>query len=307
MGRHDWAAPLDHFKNYLKGVHAHGLALLAGNVKCKDKKDLRCRHLGSKNRPFIMIHRKGLRVAVFGVIREDLAKNFILENAKGLEIKDPVSHLRPLFKKAREKLGADIIVLLTDVDSADTAPRNVLSMVRTLGPDAPDLVVANGLYNPGSQRSSFVSHISRSVGASIVGTSRFGEHVGHVVLKLKKAKNGTVRITDLDLQEHAIRKHRSDESDQQTLKKMMRRLCKKVDVPLGAGVIKRSMSRKDFIRYMLRVLVRRGKGELAMLPDTLFADANFPIKGRITREDIHRAIRFVDPVGILEEIGRAHV
>jgi len=303
VGRHDWSAPLEHLKAYLKKASSLGLNMLAGNVECKKKSDPRCVHLGCRKDSFAIIRRGPVKIAVFGVLKEDLAKNFILENAKGLEIKDPLKYLRKHIKKVRENLGADVVILMTDVDSADTAPKNVLELIRDLGKTAPDLVVANGLYNPSSKNADFISHIDRWRGSPIVATSRFGEHLGHAVLTLKKSAKGGFVVEKVESKHVPIEKHESEEEDTRLLETMMRALCKRVDIPLGSGKIEAPMSRKNFITYMLRIMMREGKAELAMLPDTLFADANFPIRGKLTLEKIYRAIRFTDPVGIIKVKG----
>ncbi len=302
-GRHDWSAPLKHFKAYLERAAALGLTILAGNIKCKNKKDPRCIHTGHQGRTFAFLERGPLKIAVFGVIKEDIAKSFILENAKGLEMEEPAKHLRPLIQKARKKMGADLVILVTDVNSADTGPKNVLDLVRKLGPDGPDLVVANGLYDAASQEADFISRISTARSAPIVGTSRFGEHLIHSVLNFERKSDGSYALKNISSKKVMSKDHASDKEDEKILKQMLSALCEKVHVPLGSGRIVKPMSRDDFITYMMRIMVREGKAEIAMLPDTLFAKANFPLEGTLTIEKINRAIRFSDPVGIIRVKG----
>jgi 2',3'-cyclic-nucleotide 2'-phosphodiesterase (5'-nucleotidase family) len=317
VGRHDWAAPLHRLRNYLELGSDKGLKFLAANVSCKKKKskanggekkreqkDFRCQHLGHVGQPYVVVHRGPVKVAILGAVREDLPAHLAPANREGLETKDPVAVLKPMIRRLRDRVGVDVVIVMAGVASSDSASRSLVHLMRRLGPDAPDLLIGNGLYSPGTGgEEGFVSHIVRSNGSAIAATSRFGQHLGHVTIPLKPKKDGGWAMGRLSAKQHEVSRFPASPSGKALLDRMMKAMCDLMDVPLGKGRIRRPMSRPAFIRYMAKLVARQTESELAVLPNTLFADANFPLKGRITKELIYRSIRFADPVGVFRVKG----
>lgn len=343
VGRHDWAAQLKKLATYMKLSVARGLRLLAANVECKEKSDFRCRHLGHVGQPFVLVRRGPLKIAILGAVRRDLPKHLNPPNNKGISTKDPVAVLRPLIRRLRQKLSVDVVIVMADLESSESSPRNLLKLMRDLGADAPELLVGNAMYASGSQKTNhFVSQVTRAEGSAIVGTSRFGQHLGHTVITLQPHKRhaakqprptkkttpkqpnkrkrpnkrktqlakvatrvaaGRFSVKKITTKQHPVAAFAARSREKKALAAMMKAMCQTMDVPLGKGVISPPMSRPAFIRYMLRIVMRATHSELAILPDTLFADANFPLSGKLTRETVCRAIRFTDPVGVFKVKG----
>jgi len=266
------------------------LPLLAGNLTCSNTKDVRCKSLSDRSQGFVMVRRGLVKVAILSVLPGNLAAYLGKQRAIGLSSHTVNQWVAKTIRRARHR-GATIVVLVSDLDDISTAPRKTLALVRALRSDAPDLTIANGMYGLRSQQ--FIAVINRSDGTAIASSGRFGQSLGHAVITLPQ-RHGARPSVHVDL--IPTTRYHSDQKVARQITAIMSDLCQRIDVPLGHGVIRRPQSRSEFIRYMLRILTRSVHAELAILQDSLFADAGFPLSGRMTRERIERAIRFKDRV-----------
>ena len=295
LARHDLSCPPG--RRYARAMARAHIPLLKGNLTCADKSDPRCRQAADRDKPYFLVQRGGLKIAIVGLLPDDLGTVLGPRRKRGLGVRESRTWLIKALKRIRRKHLADLVVLLSDLDSPYSAPKRILDLLRRLGPLAPDVTVSNALYDSPSGPGA-VTVVRRSDGKLVVSAGRFGELLGHLVVEVRGGPKGplveTVRTETIHTAGFAPK-----QPQETRLRRMMERLCRKLDVPLGHGTLKHPMSRAQFIRYSLEVIRRRTHAELAILPDSLFSEAGFPLTGTMTKEKIRRAIRTRDRVGMM--------
>ena len=288
VGPYDFGAHPDVLRRYMTTMRKANLPLLAANVLCKDEKDFRCQYLGHKGRRYVLLQRKGLRVAIFSVIREDMTKRIIGAAKGSMEVKDPVQTTQKMVAMLRKDEKADLVVLLANLNIRGQSPQAVVEFVRKLGAKAPDLVVADTMFDQST--GNFINRIQRQQGPPIVGTDRFGQHLGQAVIHFSR-EAGKASIKKIDVSMIDVAKEPPDPGSVPLVSDMLRELCRVTNEPLGKAHIKKSMSLDDFRTYLMQTMRTRLNAEITVINDSAIADTSFPMKGKITREKILRAIR----------------
>ncbi len=301
VGLFDFGASPAAFARYRKTLAGLGIPLLASNVSCTA--DSRCEGLYAKGgKRYRVITRGGLRVGLFAVLREDLPKRIIHRGKGELKTTDPVAFSRALLRKLREEEKVDLVVVLANLNLEDTAPTPVLDYVRDLGADAPELIVANAMYERGSD-AGYLHEVRRGK-TLIVGTDRFGQHLGEATLTLKR-RPGADRwiVAKAQARQHDVTRFTPDASAKAPLRRFLQAMCSEVNQIIGRGVFKRPISYREFLEYMMQIMRKRTRSEVGVINDSGIADTSFPMKGRLTWEKILRAIRTETEVGHVKVSG----
>ncbi len=288
VGPYDFGAHPEVLQRYMSMMRKADLPLLSANVLCKDKKDFRCQYLGHKGRRYVLLQRKDLRVAIFSVTREDMTKRIVGEAKGSMDVKDPVETTVKMVKMLRQQEKADVVILLANMNVQGNSPQAVVEFVRKLGTTAPDLVVADAMFDQSS--GNFIRKIGRQSGPPIVGTDRFGQHVGQAIIHFSR-KEGRAAVRRIDVSMIDVAREPPDPKSEPLVADMLKELCRVTNEPLGKAHIKGSLSLADFRTYMMQMMRTRVSAEIAVLNDSSIADTSFPMKGTITRENILRAIR----------------
>lgn len=298
VGLFDFGAAPEALRRYGQAMKKEGLALLAGNVRCEASDDPRCAALGAKDgRRYLVIERGGLKVGVFSVVRGDLAKRILQRSGKGLKAVDPVAWSRETIGALRKKERVDVVVALANLNLESDAPEPVLDYLRALGHDGPDLVLANGMFERAS-RSGYLRQIRR--GRSVVlGTDRFGQHLGEAVVTL-----GAKGVDKVEVRQHAVAEHAPDPKAKPLLDTMIRELCKTTNRALGRGTFTKPLTYTAALRYLMEVMRKRTRAEVAVINDSAIADTSFPMKGQLTWEQLLRALRTESHVGHVQVLGK---
>ncbi len=279
---------------YAKALARIKIPLLTANLLCNDPNNPRCKSAADRKKRFVIVTRAGVKIAVVGLLPQDLDAMLGSVRSAGLSVTEPRTWLTETLKRIRKQHLADIVVLLSDMDTTYSAPRRILDLLRRLGKLAPDVTISNSLYDAPSGSGTLVA-MKRSDGRLVLASGRFGQDLGHLVLKVRP-KGSRTEIIETSTRHIHTASFPPRPDLEQKLKKAMARLCKKLDVPLGKGRLAHPMSRSEFIRYSLEVTRRAAHAELAALPDSLFSEAGFPMTGTMTKEKIRRAIRTNDHV-----------
>lgn len=295
VGLFDFGADPVAVRRFGESLRAEGLRLLAGNVSCKRPTDPTCRQLGLGAGPrYALFERQGVRIAVFGLLRADLTRRILKRSAGSLQAAEPVAWSRKLIKSLRADKKVDVVIALASVNREGDAPKPVLDYVRALGNDAPDLIVANAMYERGST-SGYLRQIERGR-AVIVGTDRFAQHLGRARIELARDA-GRWKIDKVTVDQFATAGFAPEPAAQKTLGVLLRALCAEVDQQVGRGTFKKPISYTEFLDYMMQVMRRRTRSEIAVINDSAIADTSFPMKNRLTWEKLLRAIRTETSVG----------
>lgn len=294
VGPYDFGAHPDALKTYMAGMRGAKIPLLAGNVTCTEKDDFRCQHLGDdKGRRYTVLQRGNLRVGVVAITREDLPQRILKRSRGSIAAGDPGDEARKLLRLLRQQEKVDLTIVLATLNLESDAPAPVLSFVRDLGAEAPDLVVADAMFHRGS--SDFIARIQSKQGSAIVGTDRFGQHLGHAVIRYRRTDKG-VKVPLIDVTVEPVTDVQPDPSSLPYVQDMLRELCRTVDKPLGKARFDKPMKAADFKTYLMEIMRNKEGAEISFLNDSALADAAFD-KGSMTREMVLRTIRTETQLG----------
>jgi|GEM_PF-5849069 2',3'-cyclic-nucleotide 2'-phosphodiesterase (5'-nucleotidase family) len=294
LGGFDFGSSPEALQRYMALMKNAGIPLLASNIKCKKDDDFRCRSLGHDGKRYRIIERDGIKVALIGLVRQDLTKTILKRSVGSMSTTSPLAETKKLLKEVREKEGAHIVVLLANLNLESDAPLPVLKFVRALGDAGPDLVVANAMYESGN--SNFLANIERGRGPMIVGTDRFGQHLGQVTFHLKK-EDGKFVVDKKIATRHSTADSAPGQADAERAGKLLKEVCRAVDRPLAGAHFSKPMSRAEFMDYVKEIMRNDTNGEVSLLNQSAIADTGFPWRGKLKKEAILRAIRSETQVG----------
>jgi 2',3'-cyclic-nucleotide 2'-phosphodiesterase (5'-nucleotidase family) len=300
VGGYDFGAAPQTLERYLRLVRGAGIPLLAANVRCADARDFRCARLGARGRPYLVLRRGDLRVGVFAVVRADLLQRIPTPSRGTLSVDDPLDVARQLIRQLRRREGVDVVVVLANLNLETDTPRPVLSFARQLGFDAPELIVADNLYDPSTQ--DFVDQIRVHDGPLIVGTDRFAQRLGHARLRYRRV-DGRVRIEEASVQLERTAALPPDPRSVSIVDSLLGEVCRTLNQHLGHARLREPMSREDFLAYLMEIMRHHLGAEVAVLNDSVTAYAGFPMRGNMTRERVLRAVRSEAMVGTLRVSG----
>ena len=228
VGSYDFGSHPDNLRRYLELMAGAKVPLLAANVTCEEADDFRCKHLGVQKERYLLLERGGLKVAVYSLVREDMASR-ILERSRGtMAAADPLETARALNKKLRVELKADLVVLIANLNTEGDAPMPVIKFLRKLGKDAPDLVIADTLYDRDNE--DFIGQIRPHKLPPIVGTGRFGQHLGRAAIRYKR-EGGKVVVSGVDVTVEEAAVQTPDKAAALKVGEIMKELCNTVSVP----------------------------------------------------------------------------
>lgn len=212
---------------------------------------------------------------------------------------DPVEWSRRTLKLLREQEHVDVTIVLANLNVEGSAPNDVMAYVRQLGNEAPELIVANQMYDPGMER--YISELKWGH-TTIVGTDRFAQHIGLATLSYRRV-DGKVQLEQISVAQRRARDFEANARASGQLDQMMRSLCQDVDRPLGAARFAHPISYLDFLDYVMQVMRQWGRAEVSMLNLSSTADTPFPLDGGMTWEKLLRALRTQAAVGWVDLLG----
>ncbi len=259
----------------LPRLAAAGLPLVASNLSC-DARRPACAAV----RREVLVRRGDAAIGVLAVISPSVKAGIPSGNLAGLDLTDPVAAIRDGMARLRAQ-GATRIVVMTDGPRDTRALDEVDSLARQLPAGAtPDLLLAAGLADQATGRT--VRLLRRDGTPPIVG-SRPGA-----------AGVSLVRLTDgdLDVQTLAADPAHVDPAVEALLAPVVRAFCQRTIVPLAPAPVRGSLTRDDFVKYVLEVLRKRAHAEIAIVNTDFIKQAAFPITGTFTVGDLERALPY---------------
>ena len=293
VGLYDFGATPSTLEGYLGMLRGAKLSALAGNVQCERATDRRCALLGSGGSGYQIVQRGPFRIGVVSVVRSDLPQR-VVKPSRGFKVHDPVAWSKSIFRELRERQRVDVIVVLANLNLEGETPGPVLDYVRALGKAGPELVITNGMFERASD-SGYLKQIRRGR-TVIVGTDRFGQHLGDVRIRFTRG-GGKRTIEEITVRQRAVQRFTPDKATGRLMDRLMVALCGQVNQPLGRGFFPKPMEHDAFVDYLMAVMRKRTGAEIALLNDSGIADTCFPMGGRMTWEKLLRAIRTETHVG----------
>lgn len=302
VGTYDFGSRPDALEAYMAEMGRVRVPLLAANVVCKDPRDFRCRHIDrGKRRRYLVLERGGLRVGLFGVVREDLETRILGRSARTLDARDPVEVARKLVDELRRGEKVDLVVVLANLNLESNAPEPVLSFVRKLKRDAPDLVVTDNMFY--LKGDDFITRIQNDSGPPILGTDRFGQHLGEAVVHYSRDADGRVSVSRVQVEMQPVASLPPDRRAARLVEDLRGELCRALNQRLGRGRFREPVSQDEFVTYVMEIMRNRVGAEIALLNESAVADTSFPMSGALTREKALRAIRTETHLGTIRMSG----
>lgn len=294
VGMFDFGVKPTAFRRYLTLMRNAKVPLLASNVACRNRSDFPCSHLGGRNTRYVIVERGGLKIGVFGVVREDLVKRILTRSGKGITVEDVTESARATIAVLRNKEKVDFIVALAAVNVEADTPLPSLEFVRRLGADAPEVIIADTMFERGL--GNYMAQIRRSSGPVILGTDRFGQTMGEAIIYYRRDK-GRVYVDHIGVHKHRAVDAKAAAEDAQRSKQLLDGMCRVLDRTIDGAQFAKPMSYSSFMRYALDIMRRNTKAEIALLNESAVADTTFPMSGKLTEEKLLRAIRTETKVG----------
>ncbi|MDA3863122.1 MAG: 5'-nucleotidase C-terminal domain-containing protein, partial [Deltaproteobacteria bacterium] len=137
----------------------------------------------------------------------------------------------------------------------------------------------------------FIPLLKRLNGASLIGSSLYADSFTLVKLQFKKIGTSWVlQQPELKVKIINTKPGNLPLDDASKVKNIMAQFCKKYDHQLGKAEFKGEMEINDFLKYILEVLRYEYRGELSILDKNTLHQENFPLEGKVTAEQILRAV-----------------
>jgi 2',3'-cyclic-nucleotide 2'-phosphodiesterase (5'-nucleotidase family) len=264
----------------LPGLAAARLPIVATNLTC----DARRPACGAIRRE-ILIRRPGTTIGVLATISPSVLAGIPPGRLAGFGLADPLAAIRAGVTRLRAQ-GAKLIVVMTDgprdtraLDEVDALARNLATGV------APDLLLAAGLADDETSRA--VRMLRRDGAPPVVGSP-----AGAAGLSRIRKTGDDLSVDALS----AVTSH-ADAETERLLATAGGTFCARAAQKLAPAPVKGSLSRDDFVKYVLEVMRRRAGAEIALVNRAFVKQAPFPISGAFTVGDLERALPYGAVIG----------
>jgi 2',3'-cyclic-nucleotide 2'-phosphodiesterase (5'-nucleotidase family) len=281
------SAPWPAVTGLLRAARQQGLPVVSANIRClRETAASDCREtLAGLTRPSAILRRGPVRIGVFGLLPEDLGERVARQNVRGVEIFSAADAARRTVLRLRDE-GAHVVVLLSQVDRAATAPRRTLELISRLEGDAqPDLVIAattTGLALP----------IRLAAGGPPVVTVR-ANAVGRVVLA---EQDGAWHVSHGETVQPGGARHSIVGALVDSWNAVH---CESHARPVPGGELIGAMDEEDFLHLVLRVLREQTQADIAVIHRGVVGDGRlFPLLGVITHDHVRRLLPYDNVVRV---------
>jgi hypothetical protein len=280
LGEEDFLSVPSRLHSFLRACRAAGLWTGAANLDCDSTEGL----CGLLERPqrFRLLERGRSRIAIAALAPADLAVVVPQSHLEGVTVADPLTRAREVIAEARGA-GADLILLLAQLDDIDSAPRQAVNLARALA--APDVLVVGGRFQaepdvPGIAAIRFNNDAPPVVGGAIEGRG---------LTRINLVLEDGVWLAQVDpVDVAAAAPHRTVA---ERLEAVHRDYCDEWLIPVGEGTLDSPMGPDPFSDYLMEVMRHETESEIAFVPERLLdRHSVFPITGSITRHDFFSGI-----------------
>jgi 2',3'-cyclic-nucleotide 2'-phosphodiesterase (5'-nucleotidase family) len=264
----------------LPGLAAAGLPLLASNLTC-DARRPACAAM----RRELVIRRPGATIGVLATISPSVLAGIPPGRMAGFGLTDPLTAIRAGLTRLRAQ-GASQVLVLTDGPRDVRALAELDELARKLaGGAAPDLLLGAGLADDDSGRT--VRLLRRDGAPPVIGSP-----AGTAGVSVVRIAGGEIGVDAV-----ATAPNRTDAATEKLLAITTDAYCAHAAQPLAPAPIRGSLTRDDFVRYVLEVMRRRAGAEIALVNQAFVKHAPFPIGGTFTQGDLERALPYGAVIG----------
>ena len=268
-----------------RAARTAGVPFLASNFVCgEDADEQECQSgITGQVSDHVIVVRGDLRIGVANILPVSLATSIPVRTLAGAELRDAVEAAREQVRALRQA-GVNAVVLISQLDTAATAPRNTLELLSALeGDDRPDVALAASLsgmvvrmHAPGS---------GTPVLATPSGT------LGRALLQRVDGRWIVEDATSVELPATG------DPALTTTVSGWNGAFCRDNAQPLARGQLAAELDRAAFAQLVLRSMREQNRAEIAFINRRAIAAANiFPLHGQLTAAQVQRALPFTTEI-----------
>ena len=278
LGHHDLAADQRALVELAAELRRRHVPLVASNLRCDGARAPLCAAVV----PAAVVGRS----AIVALLSPSLLPGLSPASRAGLT-------LTPLHEAAARAIprlraaGAERVVLMVDVPRTWKGVEELAALQHRFaaGGPAPDVILASGLAGRGSTGT--LRLLEQDGAPPVIGSSPSAASAARV--RLRPAGPGA-EVTLLP----------ASPADQRTvalLEPLEAAYCRRHGAPIGGGPVKGEISRDQWVGYLLAVMRRHARAEVALLNRDFVKADPFPLHGPLTRADLLRAMPYHGTVG----------
>lgn len=295
LGHHDLGLARDRLERFAAAAAQQGLPLLVSNLGCDEKVQPVCRFIRSE----VLVEGAEGKTAILATLSPRVAATVARPLMAGLTLRPEL----PTLAAALERLGArgDVrrVVLMTQMPNGKAAREDLEELARQLGQlRAPikgtsqslaiGVVLAGGLSTDGD--AGVLRVIRQDASPTIVGSSPDATSVAWV----RMSSEGSVQVDTLMAQDVA-----PDPTTQALLVPYMRLYCEWYGDAMAPAAVDGAMTRDEFLGYVLGIMRKQARAEIALLNRGFIKPDPFPLTGQVRRAELYRAMPYQAKVGIV--------
>ncbi len=276
------------------------MPLVATNAHCAKGQEEKCRELMV---PSLLLEANGVKIGLLALFPEKFTSSLPPSARKRLSFSDPAAAYRE-HRTQLLKQGAQVIFVISHLDTETTFPTGTLAFLRGLDVPEPAVVFSTGAQHPSPGKTGYIPLIQRTEGALIVGASRFGRSALRLHLSLRKKNTGwSVDANASRAEDAPVEIVPMTPADPGSLQ--LEQFCSEFNQPLGRNVIEPAMDADAFLQYVLGILRSVMRTELAVINRDALNPYDFPVSGPVTRELIMRLLRADSNIVVMKIKGKA--
>jgi hypothetical protein len=272
------AAPPAALGGLLEATTQANVPLVASNVEC-DGEAAECEEsLPARMHRHVLVRRGALQFGFANVLAPEVSQA-IPESSRGpAEVTSPTESARRQIAELREQ-GADLVVLISNVDHRQSAPRRLLDLLAELeGSARPDVVVAAN-----------TAHVTVQLQTS---------HDGPAIVTALPGELTQVRLRRMDQRWQVVETSRPplqspDTNDEffAALDSLQHGFCQTHNRALAGGGLSAPLDRAAFGYLVLHAMRAQARAEIALIDQRAISNATaFPLRGRLSAAQLHRAL-----------------
>jgi len=299
LGHHELSLDKVSLGQLVTALQAQGTPVLATNLRC----DSHARGICPAVQPDVLLKRGDVPVGVVATISPAVIPGIPPSLLKGLTLDDPATAARAAIQRLRKR-GARVVVLMAQGPRDTTALDRVDALSRQLAAapadERPDIILAGGLAGDLGDRP--VRTLRRDGAAPIAGSPTGAGGLTRV--RWAAAPDPATPFSEpLVIDTIPSAGAVPDEVTTSRLRAQLATVCAAYGKAVAPAGIRGVLTREAFTTYILEVMRRRARAEVAVVNRLFVKGAAFPLSGPLTRAELYRALPFRATVGVARVAG----
>jgi hypothetical protein len=290
LGHHDLSLERTRLDSFLGALRAHRIPVVASNLRCQ--RAALCAALVTE----VLVQHGDRRVGILATLSPLVLAGIPRENQEGLTIDPPLASVRAGVARLRAR-GADQVVLLTQGPRSLAGREESLALQRELGRGpAPEVMLAGGLAEGQGPP---LRLVRRDGAPALVGSSAGTSSVASVALAGagQAAGPGGGGEAALQVEVLPVGPAPRDPEAAALLAPHVSSYCARYGAPVGAAIVRRQLGGDDWVGYVLAIMRRQARAEIALVNRDFIKTRAFPVAGPLRLHHLMRAMPYHAALG----------